>query len=82
MSEPYPAGVREWDIGKTPNGRWEHDAYEEDEFGRERSATGGRRSRGRREGREGRNRGKGDRREPVVKEDLDAELDAYASRAT
>lgn len=80
MSEPYPAGVREWDIGKAPNGRWEHDAYEEDEFGRERSATdGGRRSRGQREGR---NRGKGERRGPAVKEDLDAELDSYASRAS
>ena len=79
MSEPYPAGVREWDIGKTPNGRWEHDAYEKDEFGRERSASGGgRRSQGRRDGR---NRGKVDRRDPAVKEDLDAELDAYASRA-
>jgi len=80
VSEPYPAGVREWDRGKVPHGRWEHDAYEEDEFGRERPATsGGRRLRGRREGR---NREKGERREPAVKEDLDAELDAYASRAS
>jgi C-terminal duplication domain of Friend of PRMT1 len=80
VSEPYPAGVREWDIGKEVHGRWEHDAYEEDEFGRERPATrGGRRSRGRREGI---NRERGERRGPAVKEDLDAELDAYASRAS
>lgn len=80
MSEPYPAKVREWDMGKEPQGRWEHDAYEEDEFGREQPATGGaRRSRGRREGR---NRDRGERRGPAVKEDLDAELDAYASRAS
>lgn len=80
MSEPYPAGVREWDIGKETQKQWERDVYEEDEFGRERPATSGaRRSRGRREGR---NRDRGERREPVVKEDLDAELDAYASRAS
>jgi hypothetical protein len=78
VSEPYPAGVREWDIGKAPNGRWGHDAYEEDEFGRERPTIDG----GRRGRREGKIRSKGERRGPAVKEDLDAELDAYASRAS